>query len=244
MIYKDKEILAFKNIEQIIDYAVGQWTELAEKAIKERGRFTAALSGGRTPVNLYKALAEEKGLPWDRTHIFIVDERFVPFDHKDSNYRMINSTLLKQIEIPAENIHPVITDEKTPVLSAERYENEIQSFFNTIKNGTPQFDLVLLGIGGDGHTASLFPDTPALKETRRLTAAVTPPDESMKERISLTLPVINNAGSIFFMAAGEDKAGVIKEIIEDNSTLPAAMVRPESGKLVFLLDEGAASLLA
>ncbi len=244
MIFKDKEILVFNSIEQIIESAVEKWAGLAEKAVGERGRFTAALSGGRTPVNLYKALAEEKGLPWDRTHIFIVDERFVPFDHEDSNYRMINSTLLKQIEIPTKNIHPVITDENTPILSAERYENEIKSFFNTIKNGTPQFDLVLLGIGGDGHTASLFPGTPVLKETRRLTAAVTPPDESMKERISLTLPVINNAGSILFMAAGEDKAGVIREIIEDNSALPAAMVRSERGKLVFLLDEGAASLLA
>jgi 6-phosphogluconolactonase len=243
MIYKNKEILIFKDIGEITDCAVKLWADISEKAIKDRGSFTVALSGGRTPVSLHKALADESGLPWDRTHIFIVDERFVPFDHEDSNYSMIDSALLKHVEIPRENIHPVITEGISPGTSAERYEKDIISFFKTSNTEVPQFDLILLGLGVDGHTASLFPDTPALKEKGHLTA-VTPSGGSRKERITLTFPIINNADNIIFMITGEDKADVAREVIEEKSPLPAAMVRPEKGKLYFLLDGRAGSLLS
>ncbi len=244
MIYNDKEILVFDDIEKIIDYAVEKWTEVAEEAVKERGYFTAALSGGRTPVMLHKALSAKKDLPWDRTHVFIVDERFVPSDHEDSNYLMINNTLLKHVRIPSENIHPVQTENSTPVLSAEKYEKDMLSFFNISENEFPRFDLIFLGIGEDGHTASLFPGTPALKETRHLAAAVTQSVKPGKERVTLTFPAINNAENIILMATGGDKAAAIREVIEGNGSLPAAMVRPDRGKLFFLLDKNAASLLS
>ncbi len=244
MKHKDKEILIFDNIEKIIDHAVEKWTEVAEQSVKEKGIFTAALSGGRTPVMLHKALSEKKGLPWDRTHIFIVDERFVPFDHEDSNFLMIQNTLLKHVRIPSENIHPVQTENSTPVLSAEKYEKEMLSFFNISENEFPRFDLIFLGIGEDGHTASLFPGTPALNETIHLAAAVTQSVKPGKERVTLTFPAINNAGNIILMATGVDKASAIREVIEEDSSMPAAMVRPERGKLFFLLDKDASSLLS
>ncbi|MEN8263168.1 MAG: 6-phosphogluconolactonase [Nitrospirota bacterium] len=244
MKYNEKEILVFDNIEKIIDHAVEKWIEVAEQSVKEKEIFTAALSGGRTPVLLHKALSEKKGLPWYRTHIFIVDERFVPFDHEDSNFLMIQNTLLKHVLIPSENIHPVQTENSTPVLSAEKYEKEMLSFFNISENEFPRFDLILLGIGEDGHTASLFPGTPVLNETRHLAAAVTQSVKPGKERVTLTFPAINNAKNIILMATGGDKAAAIREVIEEDSSLPAAMVRPERGKLLFLLDKDAASLLS
>jgi 6-phosphogluconolactonase len=243
MIYKDKEILIFDTAEQIIDYSVKTWIEISETAIREKGGFTVALSGGRTPVSLYQTLAEKSMLPWDKTHIFIVDERFVPFEHEDSNYRMIYNTLLKHIKIPSKNIHPVITEDNSPALSAEKYEKDIISFFKISNNELPRFDLILLGLGDDGHTASLFPGTPALKEKAHLSAAVKLPDKSKKDRITLTFPVINNANNIIFTATGDKKANIIRKIIDEDSSLPASMVRPEKGKLIFLLDEGAGSLV-
>lgn len=244
MIYKNREIIVLKSLEQIIGRAVEMWTGIAENAVKDRGFFTAALSGGRTPVRLYQTLGENTSLPWNRTHIFIVDERFVPFDHEDSNYRMINDTLLQHIKIPAEHIHPVTTEDDDPCYSAEKYEQDIISFFKKSGSNVPRFDLILLGLGDDGHTASLFPETPALKETLHLTASVTPPGKFKKERITLTFPAINNAEHIIFLVTGDSKAEVVREVIETDSSLPAAMVRPENGKLIFLLDKSAGSLLS
>ncbi len=242
MFYKDKEILVFDNIEQIIDHAVEKWTEVAEEAVKERGYFTAALSGGRTPVMLHEALSKRKGLPWDRTHIFIVDERFVPFDHEDSNYLMIRNTLLKHVRIPSENIHPVQTENSTPVLSAEKYEKEMLSFFNTSENEFPQFDLIFLGIGEDGHTASLFPETEGINDPYRLTMPVAK-NHLKYERISITMPVINNARHVFFMVTGAQKAQIVREVLEDRKDYPASLVQPTNGELTFLLDAQAAQLL-
>ncbi len=241
-----KDVLIFKNLNQMADYGVTIWKDIAWKAIEEQGRFVVALSGGKTPVELYNRLALEKDFPWDKTYVFMVDERFVPYESDDNNYQMINRILLRHVQIPAKNIHPILTLESSSSGSALRYEEDLVSFFKNIDDKYPQFDLILLGIGDDGHTASIFPgsDELSLKETRHLTAAITPSDESKKERITLTFPVLNNAKNIVFLAAGENKAEIVKEIMgSKKSLLPAAMVKPKKGKMLFLLDKSAGSLL-
>jgi len=241
-----REILIFKDIEEISNFVIKKWLEISERAIKGRGRFSVALSGGKTPKPLYQKLAELKDiLPWDKTDIFLADERFVPYEDSENNYRMISQTLLSQVKIPKENIHPISTREKTPKASARKYEEELISYFKLKKGEFPRFDLILLGMGEDGHTASLFPDTPSLTETQHLVIAVLPPDISKRERISLALPVINNADNIIFLITGTHKAKVLKEVIEaKNRKLPAAMVNPQKGVLFFLIDKDAALYLS
>jgi len=241
---KNKEIMVFKNSDQLVKCAIRKWNAIAEDAIEQRGLFTVALSGGSSPITLYEELSETD-LKWDRTHIYIVDERFVPFDHHDSNYRMIHETLLSNIDIPEQNIHPVPTEKGSSDEAAILYERNILSFFNLSSGGIPEFDLLLLGLGEDGHTASLFPGSPALNVKNRLVVSATPPDISMHNRVSITFPVINNARNIFFLVTGGNKAGVVKDVLEnENSNLPAASVRPCKGKLIILLDQNAGALLS
>ncbi|MBI4825601.1 MAG: 6-phosphogluconolactonase [Nitrospirae bacterium] len=242
---KEKEVLIFKDIEEISGFVVKKWLEISGRAVSKKGRFSVALSGGRTPLPLYKRLVESKGLfRWDKTDIFLVDERFVPYSDPESNFGMIRENFFRHINIPAENLHPVPIEEDAE-LSAARYGKDLASSFDLTAGAVPQFDLILLGIGHDGHTASLFPGTQALNEKAHLAAAVILPDISKKNRVTITLPVINNSDNIFFMAAGADKAETVKEIIENrDSLLPAAMVKPEKGRLFFLMDEGAGSLLS
>ncbi len=231
-------------MNEIADFVIEKWAEISEKAIKDRGYFTVALSGGKTPTTLYKKLSEIKPLPWGKTHIFIVDERYVPYEDKENNLHMINNTLLTRVSIPKENVHPISTSEVTPRESAEKYEEDLISFFRTAETTFPEFNLILLGIGEDGHTASLFPETPSLKETRHLAVTVSPKNKTKKDRITITFPVINKAENIMFLVTGGNKAKIVKDVIEGkNNLLPAAMVEPEKGKLFFLLDEGAGALL-
>lgn len=239
----NKKILIFKNISQISNFVIKKWVEISEKAIKNRERFTVALSGGKTPVNLYRKLADLKNpLPWNKTHIFLVDERFVPYEDSRSNYRMINQTLLSRVKILKENVHSISAEGKIPQASAAKYEENLISFFKLSPGEFPRFDLILLGIGEDGHTASLFPDISSLTETKHLAIVVSPPDISKNKRITLTLSVINNAENIIFIITGSNKALILKETLEKrNSRLPAAMVRPKKGRLFFLIDEAAAS---
>ena len=240
-----KEIVVVDNIDRLADYIVDQWTKLSYYSIESKGHFSVALSGGKTPVKLYKKLAERKNLPWDKTHVFIVDERFVPYDSDENNYHMINRTLLCHVVIPAGNIHFISTVENTPEESAIRYEQDLLAYAKKSKSQYPPLDMVLLGVGDDGHTASLFPDTAALDETKHLAVAVNTNDSTANERISITYPVINNAENIFFLVDGKGKAGVIKKIIKNkNCDLPAARVRPEHGRLFFVLDKEASSLLS
>jgi 6-phosphogluconolactonase len=239
------EIHIFKNIEQLAEFTIGKWSEISSSEVRNKGYFSVALSGGKTPVAFFNKLAGEKAFPWRNTHVFMVDERFVPYESDENNYHMINRILLRHVNISPKNVHPVLTSEISPEAAAERYENDIVSYCRTVRTKMPRFDLILLGIGEDGHTGSLFPGTPSLKETRRLAISVRPPVPSLGERITLTLPVINNAQNIFIMAAGANKARIVKEVIEDkNHMLPAAMVNPGEGNLVFLLDEVAGSLLS
>ncbi|MEW6571595.1 MAG: 6-phosphogluconolactonase [Nitrospirota bacterium] len=181
-------------------------------------------------------------MDWRRVHFFWVDERFVPHDHADSNYRLVHDNLLRKILIPRENIHPVRTDVPSPSVSAELYEKEIKRFFHLSEGDFPEFDLVLLGMGKDGHTASLFPEHSALKETMRLAVPVY---RDRDNRVTLTLPVLNNATQILFLAAGSLKTDILYEILEgeNRESFPAGLVNRGQGKVTWLVDREAAKKL-
>ncbi|UCH80800.1 MAG: 6-phosphogluconolactonase [Nitrospiraceae bacterium] len=241
---KNRKIRVFEYPDQLVDYAIGKWSDMSEDAIEKRGLFTVALSGGSTPVYFYKKLSGIN-LNWNKTHIFIVDERFVPFDHRDSNVRMMHETLLGNVDIPEKNIHSVTTEKGRADEAAHSYESDIVSFFKLSSGALPEFDLILLGLGYDGHTASLFPGSSALTVDDRLAVSVTPPDGSMHDRVSITFPVINNARNILFFITGSKKAEVVKDVLEnEDSTLPASSVKPRQGKLIYLLDRQAGALLS
>jgi 6-phosphogluconolactonase len=190
-------------------------------------------------VGFYEHLATVRGLPWNKTHLFMADERFVPPESPDSNYGMLRKALLNRISIPPENIHPVPVSEPSVTASAEEYEKELKHFFNTDEGVIPRFDLILLGLGEDGHTASLFQGSAALGEKQRLAAPVML-GAALHDRVTLTFPVINHAHNIFFLVNGRRKKMVMRKLrLGYDMTLPAAMVKPEKGILTFLMDREA-----
>jgi 6-phosphogluconolactonase len=234
------EYLVFEKTGDIWQFMAVKWREISSRAVGERGFLAAALSGGKTPVGFYRHLSSATGLEWSRTHLFFVDERFVPQDSTESNYRMLKETLFDRITAPSANVHPMVTEISSITVSAEKYEEELRAFFRLDEGGIPEFDLVLLGIGEDGHTASLFPATEALKEKRRLVVPVHL-GPALHDRITLTLPVINSARNVFFLVSGRRKRVVMRKLRQGHDrTLPAAMVGPERGKLIFLMDRDAA----
>lgn len=237
----NRKVLIFDSFKKMSEFVLKKWGEVAESEVRRSGRFTVALSGGKTPIPFYNSLGDYgKNLPWEKTHIFLVDERILPHDDPESNFGMIKKTLFSKIDIPAVNIHPSYTD-GTVHDAVEKYEEDIRNFFELKAGLLPQFDLIILGIGEDGHTASLFPDDEVLSENRRLVSAVSYPGVKF-ERISLTLPVINNAKTIIFLITGKNKAHIVNEIIEKgNTNLPAFLVKPISGELYYLIDKYAAS---
>ena len=238
------EVSVFQESKDISEFLMRRWKEILDVAIKKKGYFAAALSGGKTPVDFYLKLSGFKNSAyWDKTHIFLVDERFLPADHPDSNYRLLFDILLSKIPIPRQNIHPVPVETDNPELSAIEYEEELKHFFQLPMDQIPVFDLVLLGIGADGHTASLFPGDRAVHDTLHLsTFAIL--DKQRHSRITLTLPVINRAENIFLLATGINKANIIRKVVEEkDSSLPAALVSPKNGGLTFLFDSAAASKL-
>ncbi|MCX5907923.1 MAG: 6-phosphogluconolactonase, partial [Deltaproteobacteria bacterium] len=238
------KIFIFQNEAELIGSLIRRWREMVLQAVQERGSFTVALSGGKTPVLFYAELAWQEDLPWGKTHVFLVDERFVPFNHRDSNYRLLVKTFLEKVKIPGENIHSIPVQEASAETAARRYEEDVmKSFRISLPGQWPEFDLVLLGIGEDGHTASLFPEHPALQETDRLAVAVIL-DEARHDRITLTLPVLNHALGVFFLGTGKNKAAMLARILEGRGeALPASRVRPKSGNLFFWLDREASSEL-
>ena len=240
---QQRKILIFEDTNTLTNYLLDKWVEIAKESIARNNRFTVALSGGRSPMEFYCKLSalEEFGF-WQRTHIFLGDERFVPHNDDNSNFKMIKENLLNYVSIPPENVHPVETDQKNVDLSAESYKNELVRFFEFKENNLPQFDLVLLGIGVDGHTASLFPNDEKIDAPGRLVLPVSLP-HLKHERISLTLPVINNARHVIMLVIGASKADIFSEIIEKNLPVPASMVNPSDGKMMFLLEKEAARKL-
>ena len=239
-----KTVSVFDDENQMLKFLVKKWEDIAHERIERSGYFTVALSGGKTPIVFYRKLTEwENKSFWKRTYIFLVDERFVPSEDKDSNYKMLRETLLGKIPIPQENIHPITTEKGSLEALAREYEEDLKSFFKVSKGQFPNFDLILLGIGEDGHTASLFPGSKALSKRRHLTAAVVA-DETRHNRITLTLPIINHAEHVIFFVTGANKAPVLKKIIAgDDPSLPASLVRPTTGNLLFVIDREAGSQL-
>lgn len=221
----------------------------ARSAIAERGRFTLVLSGGSTPRRLYSLLAEddsrEDGLPWDAVHLFWGDERHVPPDHPDSNYRMVRDTLLDRAPIPPANVHRVRAELADARSAAGDYDKRLAALFGLRPREFPRFDLVLLGLGTDMHTASLFPGTAALAvRDRRVVANWVP--RLREHRITLTLPVFNHAERILFLVSGADKSRALEQILRgepDPVAKPAQSVRPENGSLSWLVDEAAAQAI-
>lgn len=217
------------------------FAERAKQAAGEHGMFTVALSGGTTPRLAYRMLAQEPlrdMVPWDTVHVFWGDERCVPFESSMSNAGMAHAVLLDHVLLPAANIHPVRC-EQFPERSAATYGEELSTFFF----GEPVFDLVFLGLGENGHTASLFPGSPVLHDTDRIVASVFVSDMF---RVTLTARTINRARHIAFLVSGGSKAEILKEVLEgafDPDRLPAQLIQPAQGTLYWIVDEQAASLL-
>lgn len=265
--------------------AATRFVAIAREAIELRGRFAVALSGGSTPLELYSLLATPEfvlQIDWPRTHLFWGDERAVPPDHPECNYRMTNEALLSKIPVPAQNVHRIHA-ELPPDDAAREYENDLREFFyldadkrrqtqnnvmlsaakhpahsnenhlaqrtsetlRSAQGDLPSFDLILLGLGADGHTASLFPHTRVLRETQRWVAAEYV-EKLGTPRITLTAPVINAARHILFLVAGADKAETVRAVLRGAyrpDDLPAQLVQPTNGKVVWLMDEGASEKL-
>jgi len=228
---------------------------VGERAITARNRFTVALSGGSTPRSLYSLLADKFAtFDWPHTYLFFGDERHVPPDNPDSNYRMVSESLLSKIRTPVENVFRVKGENPDAQAAAVDYQAELRTFFTLSPGEFPRFDLILLGLGADGHTASLFPGSEGLKEQSRLVIANWA--EKLKTfRISFTFPVLNSAAEVIFLVSGPDKADIAQQVLEGDPLAhsilesrnapryPAQQVNPENGKLLWMLDELAASKL-
>ncbi|MFN3532327.1 MAG: 6-phosphogluconolactonase [Candidatus Brocadia sp.] len=242
------EILIVENPDELSLRAADEFVRLAGEAVQVKGFFTGALSGGSTPRGLYTTLASERyreQVPWSKIHLFWSDERCVPPDHPDSNYRMVRELLLDKVPIPKENIHRMPAEQEDHVRAAMEYEQTIRSFFHTESGGLPHFDLIILGMGEDGHTASLFPWTSALEETNRL-VSVNFVEKLSAYRITLTVPLINKAAEVMFLISGESKASVLRDVLEGEyqpQRFPSQLIRPVNGRLLFIVDRMAAGKL-
>jgi 6-phosphogluconolactonase len=229
--------------------AAEEFIHAARTAIGAQGRFTVALSGGSTPKALYSLLATKYAdFAWNRVFLFFGDERHVPPTDPESNYRMVNESLLTRIAIPPENVFRVPAENPDANVAASEYEAQLRRFFE-LRSGDrpgefPRFDLILLGMGPDGHTASLFPDSAGLEEQSRLVIANWVAKFNT-HRITFTFPVLNRAAEVMFLASGPDKADMLHQVLEGKSTppLPSQRVQPSDGKLLWMLDEAAAAKL-
>jgi|GEM_PF-294082 len=234
-------VYVFPDDVQAALHLAGMWRDLSTKRRADTQPFTAGLSGGKTPSVFYDALAELPGmLQWENIHLFPVDERFVPGYHPESNRRLIEDHLMKPLGLTGDIMHPVMTENVSLEEAAARYERDLYEFFGSVSR-IPRFDLIMLGIGDDGHTASLFPGTRELQELTRLAVPVKY-QGAAHDRITMTLPLINNAANVVFFVTGERKASVIKDVLHrSNNEFPASRVSPMKGRLIFVLDNAAAS---
>ncbi|HXY52336.1 MAG TPA: 6-phosphogluconolactonase [Terriglobales bacterium] len=228
--------------------AADEFTRRALAAVERNRRFTVALSGGSTPKGLYSLLAtsDPSRLPWDRMFFFWGDERHVPPDDPQSNYRMAFEALLSKVPVPATNIFRIAAENPDAKRAAENYEQTLRNFFHPAPGQFPVFDLILLGMGGDGHTASLFPESMALAEKIRFVVA-NRVEQFKTERLTLTLPVLNHGAMVLFLVSGPDKAPALREVLEGNQPgerYPSKLIRPSQGELMWLVDQAAAADLA
>jgi 6-phosphogluconolactonase len=218
----------FSSAQELARGAAEYFVARSGEAVDRKGSFTVALSGGSTPKALYQLLVD-LDVPWSKTHFFWSDERHVPPDHPDSNYRMAHEAMLSRVPVPESNIHRVHGENPDAAAAANEYEQILLPL-----------DLILLGLGTDGHTASIFPGSEVLHETKRLVAA--PWVKKLNTyRITMTLPSLNSATSVLFLVSGADKAEIVKEVLEGPKRYPAQLVQPTHGQLLWMLDEDAAA---
>ncbi|MDA2930976.1 6-phosphogluconolactonase [Acidobacteria bacterium AH-259-O06] len=242
-----KEVLVCRDAQEVSRQAAELFVRLADEAIKSRARFTAVLSGGSTPKTLYSLLGSSpftERVPWSRVYLFWGDERCVPPDHPESNYAMTRAAMLSKSVIPEENVYRIAAEQESAKCAALEYEQTIRTFFGLTQGERPRFDLILLGMGADGHTASLFPGTAALNETGRIVTA-NYVEKLKAHRITLTAPVINQAANVVFLVSGESKASVLKQVFEgpyEPVRLPSQLIRPDEGCLWLIVDLAASRL--
>lgn len=235
-------IKIFPNFEELTEFAAEKFIELAKAAIRERGRFTVALSGGSTPKALYELLASDKfkdSIYWKNVYFFFGDERNVLPDEDESNFLMANESLFLPLNVSSDRIYRWHTEIEPPENIAADYAEHTEGFFG----GFPRFDLILLGMGDDGHTASLFPHTEALQETEKI-ACANYVEKLNTTRLTLTFPAINCAADIMFLVKGADKKAALKSVLEGDfqpEKFPAQRVKPENGEILWLIDETAAA---
>lgn len=244
----ESNLQIFPDIETLNQTAAEKFIRVGNEAIKRKGRFTVLLAGGSTPKSLYRLLSGEKffnRIEWKKVFFFFGDERDVLPDNEQSNYRMANENLFTPLQISDENIFRWQTELQSPALIAEKYEQCIKDFFDLPENEFPRFDLVLLGMGGDGHTASLFPYTEALNENKKI-AAANSVEKLATIRLTLTFPALNNASNIIFLVAGEEKAQTLRAVLEGSfqpEKYPAQNIKPLSGSLFWLVEANAGKML-
>lgn len=236
----EREVLILSDIEELSRQAAAKFIEIGQKSIEEKGVFTVALSGGSTPKSLFKWLTNNEFnnlIEWENVRFFWGDERHVPPNNDESNFKMANENLLAPLNIETENVFRWITELKAEV-AADEYETNLREFFKLEKDDLPRFDLILLGMGDDGHTASLFPNTKAIYETEKL-AVANFVEKFDKFRLTLTPKVFNNAANVMFLIAGKDKAAALREVLEGKREVekyPSQLINPTDGKLTFLID--------
>jgi 6-phosphogluconolactonase len=240
------DIQIFADANEVARAAALRFVELGRASVEASGRFSVALAGGSTPKRIYELLAGEDfaaGLDWSGVHVFFGDERCVPPDDADSNYRMANEALLSRVGLPEENVHRM-RGEGDAVANARLYEDELRDFFGE-DAAWPEFDLIMLGMGDDGHTASLFPGTHAL-DARAAWVAANWVEKFNTYRVTLTAPAINHARHVMFIVTGAGKAERLQEVIygaHDPQRLPSQLIQPPAGALMWFLDEAAAAKL-
>ncbi len=237
-----RDLRVYRDLETLSRAAAEELASIGQAAVEEHGRFTIALSGGQTPRPLYELLAREYRalVPWWKTEVFWGDERYVSPEDPLSNLRMAKEALLDHVPIPRDHVHPMPTLLPDIEEAAEAYEETLMSHFH---GPWPRFDLMLLGMGADGHIASLFPHNTALEEEARLVTAVRAEEADPPLRLTLTLPAMNHAANIHFLIAGASKASALARALAPRADLnasPAAGVRPADGRVVWWVDEGAA----
>lgn len=239
------EKIVTDDAEQLAAEGAEIFCSVAKEAVARQGYFAVAFSGGSTPRAMNRLLAQTPYLtdiPWEKTHIFMVDERMVAFDHSDSNFGTAQKDCFNKLPIPQKQVHPmpVLGD---PGKNAAFYQAKLETVFKDLGKNYPVFDLILLGIGKDGHTASLFPGQPSLKETDRWVLSVKGGQPKVF-RLTLTYNVLNSAKHILFLASGSGKAAIVQTLFQDSQdNLPASKIRPLNGKVTWLLDRAAASLI-
>lgn len=245
-----REIKVLPDANELSRAAAEEFSRLARQNIAAKNQFTVALAGGSTPRGAYAQLAEQNRegnsdrLAWEKIHVFFSDERHVPPDHPESNYKMAWDSLLSKVPIPRENVHR-IKGELDASAAASAYEKELKLFFGLKPGELPRFDLILLGLGDDGHTASLFPGSSGVAETSRLVIANWV-EKFGDYRLTFTFPLLNHAAEVMFLVAGGPKAEIVRKVLADDATpgkYPSQKVNPSTGRLVWLLDQAAAQQL-